>query len=279
MLPSFFYKEEHMHILDHYPEWELYAGEGKLQSFWKRFPSRDITKHPNSPQAVSVKDRDKMTSRIQKILYAAANIDEAHDTSPAPKLKGISILSIFKQHYGPEILKLRDTLMTSDNDALKLVAYNKAVKQLMASLKEERPTEYEELVDAVEQMRVTANLAYDQQEPHVQESILEALPIEIKRTVKMWERRSGAAIYVIATWNNKNVKTKGFDVATKACGDFMKSDVAANLRMTWLEFVREPPTTGNAGVPVPSVYPGLGGQPMLPDVDHLNLWMPEEKML
>jgi hypothetical protein len=89
-------------------------------------------------------------------------------------------------------------------------------------------------------------------------SVLDLLPGNILRTVRQWEKETGAAIYVMSAWMHPEEGPKGYEYiqafikpspsspvlipcscASKSCGSYISSQCAKRVRSEWYDWMKE----------------------------------------
>ncbi|KAG8795066.1 hypothetical protein FRC12_018362 [Ceratobasidium sp. 428] len=244
--------------------------DGMVARLLEAFPERDKSRKPNSSSAFTQLQRDKLHTRVKQLFYNESR--EKEDGSCASKSslhKLISVPILFKQRYTDRIRVRRDTIAPGQVGVALLNAYNQAVKEEMAALRREDPAAYEELESLVESMRSAKRLPYEDQDPDVQEALLDVFPGSIVSTLKNWERTTGARVYVMAVTCGPSGQPSGFDYATRNCGKFLKSTSCAEMQKTWQDYVGEEfgsILTQDATQAKPAVWLNHSDWPMYPDV-------------
>ncbi|KDN41561.1 hypothetical protein RSAG8_07362, partial [Rhizoctonia solani AG-8 WAC10335] len=303
MLQRFFRPTERAFISERHEEWKEVQGMGKeivdgdvvcpksqlvsrvVTELLRRFPERDHTRNPQGSLAWGQGDRDSLWERTRQLFY---NLDHAMvvksqedgkfgmKTTHAP-----SFLTLFKRHYSSEIIALKESYLKEGRYTEGMTAYNAAVRYI---LEQKRQSELE-VVDQLEALavQVKSNLQAtpEEQPEEVRQAVLEVLPAEIIRTVRGWEKRTGARIYVMGIWkNSKNGHTK-FDYASKRCGNYLKSTLGKQIFEDWIKYmVRiEGDVNKETIEPKAAVYPNAEGWPTFPRTDILKLHQDDERML
>ncbi|KAF8608029.1 hypothetical protein BDV93DRAFT_504543 [Ceratobasidium sp. AG-I] len=302
MLQSTFTKAERNLLLSKVEQWQDLKGtsrkrneEGDLvnpkdgfiddliEEFFSEFPERDIARQPDSETAFTQKERDKLHSRLKQYLYNQARPRSDETLKPVKNPhKYLSVVSLFKQRYQKAIMEQRDILETSRDPAALLRAYNKAVAVELKVLEVDSPDKFKELQDTVEELRESVEEDFEHHDEDLQKSILALFPTEIVRTVKDWERRTGASIYVMTVFKKPGTGPEAFDYASTTCGKYTSSDLYSEIFDGWTDWMRANQgalLTRDPASALPSVYPNSEGRPTIPDLRTLQLGIKEEKCL
>ncbi|KAF8594268.1 hypothetical protein BDV93DRAFT_515921 [Ceratobasidium sp. AG-I] len=280
MISAYFKDAERELLLSKVSEWNDLKGTGRQRNedgdlvnlkddfiddlvgeFFARFPGRDIFHSPDSPDAIMQTERDRLPTRMRQFLYNNARHDtEKESKATSNPYKSLSVLTLFKQRYSKDILQRRDKIIAEGNVEGALRAYNTAAVELLARLEKDVPAKHKQLQQEVEQLRQASHASYQSHSEDVQSSILSMFPTEVVKTVREWERRTGAAIYVITAFQKPDTGPEVFDISS------IDIPLGAHL-------------TNNPDLAIPSIYPDRDGRPMLPQLPILKVGMDEEKRI
>ncbi|KAF8599480.1 hypothetical protein BDV93DRAFT_560280 [Ceratobasidium sp. AG-I] len=304
MLESVFRDNEKALIMRFRDQWEGLKGSSKqrdefgnlmnakddlidtiVQDFFETFPERDVTRSPGHKLAFNQSDRDKLHTRIRQLFYNKTHRDNKQDKTNLKvknPMKKVSLEILFKQRYNERIISRRDSFKESTDPTKRLRAYNLAVKLELEDFQINDPNEHEHLQEVVDSMRLSNKQDFDGQTEDLQEAILDLLPAEMVSTVRDWEHRTGAAVYVISMWHRPDGKRILFDYASKKCGRFANSALASRITKDWSTWMstnqgfNAPRSVENAE---PNVYPDSQGMPMLPDLHSIKMKIGDQKRL
>ncbi|KAF8598337.1 hypothetical protein BDV93DRAFT_594239, partial [Ceratobasidium sp. AG-I] len=129
-------------------------------------------------------------------------------------------------------------------------------------MKATRPDKFAQLQEEIEQLHQASSAPYEAHPEDVQTSILSMFPTEVVKAVREWERRTGAAIYIITAFRKPDSGPEVFDTWT----DWIKEHLGARF-------------SSNPQLALPGIYPDRDGCPLLPKLFSLNLGMDEEKRI
>ncbi|CAE6506669.1 unnamed protein product, partial [Rhizoctonia solani] len=256
------------------------------------FPERDLEKFPMGHRVWKQKDRDLLHERVRQLFY---NLDRRSGTKGSGGLAAkpsryVSMITLFKKQYAEAIIKRRTQIIETNPKMDPMKAYNTAVNEVLDDTKARTPEAIENLEDLAAQMKSHLRNSPDEQPEEVRQAIMDLFPEELIASVKAWERRTNARIYIMAAWRDSDEQgPKLFECeanlgifASSNCGKFIKSEIAKDLKKKWLKWL-----TANIGADLtmkvqdlkPCIYPDLNGYPMFPRLDRYSLSMDEERLL
>ncbi|KAG8708175.1 hypothetical protein FRC08_000068 [Ceratobasidium sp. 394] len=140
--------------------------------------------------------------RVKKLLYnEAAKRDPEDKPARTSTLNTfISVRTLFLQRYQDHILAHRANLTSSTDPQELLRAYNKAVDLELKQMAIDCPEDLEELERLVREAKESGKRGFHELPADVQDVLLDALPGDIAATLKTWERKTNARIYIMASW-------------------------------------------------------------------------------
>ncbi|CAE6526884.1 unnamed protein product [Rhizoctonia solani] len=303
MLKHFFHLAEREFIENRHENWRGVKGAKKevidgevvcpksqlvssvVRELLEQFPERDHTKGPNGPLTWTQEERDSLWERTRQVFY---NLDKAmaakHEDNMTRGMKpsqAPSFNTLFKRHYNREIVALKDELLQRGSVQEPMAAYNTAVRDVLQRKKEEEPEIIQRLEDIVLQVKSNLRASPEEQPDDVRRAILDVLPADIISTVRGWERRTNARIYVMGIWGDCDGGLTKFDYASKGCGSYVKSAVGRKLFRDWIQYMIDNESDGITAKTEPKVaiYPDVDGWPTFPCTDLLKISQDDERML
>ncbi|QRV99057.1 hypothetical protein RhiJN_27076 [Ceratobasidium sp. AG-Ba] len=243
-----------------------------IDSFFKRFPERDKDQQPNGAHIFSQEVRDTLHLRIRRFFYN--NTWKTEEAFMVKAYKYMSFYLLFKQRYNKEILQERGPLPEGASAQQAMSAYNAAVDRVLARVSASNPDDVDELKKLSKKMRQTAALPFKDQDADVQTATV--------ATLKDWEKRTGARIYLMACWWSPKEGPSAFDWVTRNAKQFMKTGARTAAMdiwksWVWLEFGAE--LECKVDESSPAVWFNNDGWPMLPDVRKYPVNMERQKKI